>query len=225
MALVTFQVLEGLERGEVYWDLPTPVTIGREEDNHIRLNDERVSRFHAKVQEDGGRIILTDLESTNGTRVNGHAVKMRVLQVGDQVQIGRCLLLYGSPQQIEARIREAAEHPWMLGEQTIASPGDADDASEVRSAEAELFDDPFPQGAPELPQQLSAVQAAQISDLLSYLHSRVLRILLAGEDRQNVPPEVTDRITLSTAAWHELQNLAMRLSAYLKGIADPGTRD
>ena len=74
MSLVTFQVLEGLERGDVIRDLPTPVTIGREEDNHLRLNDVRVSRFHAKVQEDGGKIILTDLESTNGTRVNGHPV-------------------------------------------------------------------------------------------------------------------------------------------------------
>jgi predicted component of type VI protein secretion system len=88
MALVTLQVLEGLERGQVYAGIPTPVTIGREDDNHIRLNDERVSRFHAKIQEDNGRIILTDLDSTNGTRVNGHPVQMRVLQVGDQLSIG-----------------------------------------------------------------------------------------------------------------------------------------
>src|SRR5688572_7843084 len=122
MAHVTFQILEGLERGEILRDLPTPVSIGREEDNQIRLNDERVSRFHAKVQEDDGRIILTDLESTNGTRVNGHAVKMRVLQVGDQVLIGRCLLLYGSPQQIEARIKEGGRR-WS-GDQTVTSdPG------------------------------------------------------------------------------------------------------
>ncbi len=88
MALVTFQVLEGLERGLTFRDLPTPVTIGREEDNHIRLNDERVSRFHAKVQEDEGRIILTDLESTNGTRVNGRLVQSHPITAGDEIILG-----------------------------------------------------------------------------------------------------------------------------------------
>ena len=50
MALLTLSVLEGLERGRVYDQLETPVTIGREEDNVVQLNDERVSRVHAKLQ-------------------------------------------------------------------------------------------------------------------------------------------------------------------------------
>src|SRR5690349_3138770 len=108
MANVTFQVLDGLEMGHTYADMPTPISIGREEDNNIRLNDERVSRFHAKIQEDAGRIILTDLDSTNGTRVNGHPIRMRVLQIGDQVLIGRCLLLYGSAEQVAKRSSELA---------------------------------------------------------------------------------------------------------------------
>ncbi|MEM9701938.1 MAG: FHA domain-containing protein, partial [Planctomycetota bacterium] len=58
-AHVTLQVLEGLERGRTFRDLPVPFTIGREEENVVRLNDERVSRFHAKVQGDGERVILT----------------------------------------------------------------------------------------------------------------------------------------------------------------------
>src|SRR5207244_5508422 len=58
---VTFQVLEGIDKGRVFRDLPTPLTIGREEGNILRLNDERVSRFHAKVQIDSEDFILTDL--------------------------------------------------------------------------------------------------------------------------------------------------------------------
>ncbi len=104
MAKVTLQLLEGLERGLMFRDLSTPVTIGREDDNTVRLNDERVSRFHAKIQEDGGQVILTDLESTNGTRINGHPIQMRVLQIGDQIAIGRCLLVYGSPEEITAKV-------------------------------------------------------------------------------------------------------------------------
>ena len=56
MAEVTFQVLEGMERGRIFALIETPFTIGREEDNAIQLNDERVSRFHLKIQEDDGRI-------------------------------------------------------------------------------------------------------------------------------------------------------------------------
>ena len=54
MRTVTFLVLEGVDKGRVYRDLPIPVTIGREEGNGLRLNDERVSRYHAKVQMEDG---------------------------------------------------------------------------------------------------------------------------------------------------------------------------
>src|SRR4051794_19494686 len=104
MAKVTFQVLEGVDKGRVFRDLPTPVTIGREEGNILRLNDERVSRFHAKVQQDNGDIILTDLESTNGTRVNGAVVQIRRLRIGDRVCVGRSLLLFGSNEEIATRM-------------------------------------------------------------------------------------------------------------------------
>src|SRR5579883_951150 len=103
MPAVTFQVLEGIDKGRVFRELPMPVTIGREEGNLLRLNDERVSRFHAKVQCDNGEVILTDLESTNGTRVNGNVVQIRRLRPGDRVGVGRSLLLFGSEQEIAAR--------------------------------------------------------------------------------------------------------------------------
>src|SRR5712691_2175401 len=101
---ITFQILEGIDKGRIFRDLPTPVTIGREEGNLLRLNDERVSRFHAKVQIDAEDFILTDLESTNGTRVNGTVVQIRRLRYGDRVAVGRSLLLFGSADEIKARI-------------------------------------------------------------------------------------------------------------------------
>src|SRR5437899_4914802 len=104
MAKVTFQVLEGIDKGRVFRELATPVTIGREEGNVLRLNDERVSRYHAKVQQDDSDVILTDLESTNGTRVNGNVVQIRRLRVGDRVCVGRSLLLFGSNEEIAARM-------------------------------------------------------------------------------------------------------------------------
>src|ERR671934_1927617 len=104
MAKVTFQVLEGIDKGRIFRDLVTPVTIGREEGNMLRLNDERVSRFHAKVQQDNSDIILTDLESTNGTRVNGNVVQIRRLRPGDRIGVGRSVLLFGSEKEIAERV-------------------------------------------------------------------------------------------------------------------------
>ena len=140
-SLVTVQVLEGLERGRIYRDVPTPVTIGREDENSIQLNDERVSRFHAKMQEDDEHIILTDLQSTNGTRVNGHPVQLRVLRAGDQVGIGRCLLLFGSDEQIKEQLLNKPTP----AEPTISNPVDGS---------ADEFRELFPLGAPELPEGL-----------------------------------------------------------------------
>src|SRR6516164_4116037 len=108
MPTVTFQVLEEIDKGRVYREMTTPVTIGREEGNVLRLNDERVSRFHAKVQHDNGEIIPTDLESTNGTRVNGNVVQIRRLRIGDRVTVGRSLLLFGSEAEIAERMRTLA---------------------------------------------------------------------------------------------------------------------
>src|ERR1700693_4783489 len=115
---VTFQVLEGIDKGRIFRDLSTPVTIGREEGNLLRLNDERVSRYHAKVQQDADDIILTDLESTNGTRVNGTVVQIRRLRFGDRVCVGRSLLLFGSNEDIAARLATlgAAGDPSFTGD-------------------------------------------------------------------------------------------------------------
>ena len=106
MASVTLSVLEGLERGHVIRNLQTPITIGREEVNDVQLNDERISRLHAKLQEDQGHVIFTDLSSTNGSRINGHPVQLRILRPGDHLQLGRCTLLFGSEQEIAERARQ-----------------------------------------------------------------------------------------------------------------------
>src|SRR5947209_6928032 len=123
---VTFQVLEGIDKGRVFRELPTPLTIGREEGNILRLNDERVSRFHAKVQVDSDDFILTDLESTNGTRVNGTVVQIRRLRYGDRVAVGRSLLLFGSNEEIAARratLEGAGLQPFATGSVSLSTDG------------------------------------------------------------------------------------------------------
>ena len=199
MGQLTLQIIEGLEAGRVHRDLNTPIHIGREEDNHVQLNDERVSRFHAKIQADSGRFILTDLESTNGTRVNGHPIQTRTLRPGDQISIGRCLLVVGAPEVLAPPI-----------------PHNSPDSS---TSDAEDFRTAFPSGPPELPESLSALQAAQFSDVLEYIRTEmtyVLRGIAFAEGTGN------EHVPLSRDSLHHLQQLPAQISRYLETIAQPG---
>jgi pSer/pThr/pTyr-binding forkhead associated (FHA) protein len=64
------------------------VVLGRSRDCELRLGDVDTSRRHAKIVCEGGRFVLHDLASTNGTFVNGERVERRELQPGDRLQIG-----------------------------------------------------------------------------------------------------------------------------------------
>lgn len=69
---------------------PCPLLIGRDPGNGLRLNHETVSRAHAELTVRGGRWLLRDLGSTNGTCVNGRRVTGTVpVRDGDQVSFGR----------------------------------------------------------------------------------------------------------------------------------------
>jgi hypothetical protein len=64
------------------------VTLGRSAENLVALADKKASRKHAKIEKTDAGYVLTDLESGNGTRVNGRDVKTYVLAKGDEIQIG-----------------------------------------------------------------------------------------------------------------------------------------
>jgi hypothetical protein len=225
MASVTIRVLEGLERGRVFTQLSTPVSIGREDDNDIQLNDDRVSRFHAKMQDDGGQIILTDLDSTNGTRVNGHAVQVKVLQAGDVVMIGRCMLLFGDLPGWPAgtlppgEATEPNQTAYFDGE---LPPLGGDDLDFLAPPPGTMLEhDPlFPQGAPPAPEDLRPLHRAQMSDMLAYLHER-LGTVLAGamEETPRGSPERSMRCPWET--WQQLVSLQATLAGYLRKISDP----
>jgi hypothetical protein len=64
------------------------LTIGRAADNDLVLRDERVSRHHARISGRRGTLVYADLESTNGSEVNGHRVTEVVLGAGDTIRLG-----------------------------------------------------------------------------------------------------------------------------------------
>jgi Protein of unknown function (DUF3662)/FHA domain len=69
-----------------------PIHIGRSPECELVLKDSRVSRKHARLAARDGVLVLTDLGSTNGTRVNGHRVSEVVLGAGDRILVGETVL-------------------------------------------------------------------------------------------------------------------------------------
>ncbi len=73
-------------------------TLGRREDNTYVLTDPRVSRVHASLRKEAGAVILTDLGSSAGTRVNGEDVTgPRVLRHGDRIAFGPIEAVFEDP--------------------------------------------------------------------------------------------------------------------------------
>ena len=68
--------------------------VGRGQDADLRLADTGVSRRHVEVRFDGQTATLHDLDSTNGTIVNGHRVQSWQLADGDVIRIGHSVLVY-----------------------------------------------------------------------------------------------------------------------------------
>ncbi|HEY8495338.1 MAG TPA: FHA domain-containing protein [Myxococcota bacterium] len=70
--------------------------IGRNPDTDITLLDEGASREHAILlyDEEQGRWAIEDLQSTNGTKVNGRRVRSHPLEPGDEIQIGRTVFQF-----------------------------------------------------------------------------------------------------------------------------------
>lgn len=77
----------------VDWTFTDELTIGRDETNDMTVTDPSVSRHHAHVTRRGGLIIITDLESRNGTFLNGVQITESVLRDGDEINLGGTLLL------------------------------------------------------------------------------------------------------------------------------------
>jgi pSer/pThr/pTyr-binding forkhead associated (FHA) protein len=63
-------------------------SIGRSRDNNIHLADERTSRHHARIDLEQGIFVIIDLDSANGTFVNGQRIQRQVLRSGDEIRIG-----------------------------------------------------------------------------------------------------------------------------------------
>lgn len=117
-----------------------PLTVGRHSDNRLPLTDTMASRFHCHISRSpNGAVMLRDLNSSNGTAVNGRLVKYVRLTPGDTVTIGHTRMIFLDPTAKKANGHEGVDVV-DLGRPNPAAPprdiGEDDDAVDFGSPEA-----------------------------------------------------------------------------------------
>src|SRR5437870_6207584 len=86
--------ISGSFRGTTFAIDADETSIGRDGENIVRLNHPSVSRRHCLIKCDGEQFTISDLESYNGTFVNGVPVTEQALAHSDQIEIGDITLLF-----------------------------------------------------------------------------------------------------------------------------------
>jgi two-component system, cell cycle response regulator len=86
-------VLQGSNVGSMYKIDGPEVLIGRASAAGLRLHDDGISRRHARILQKDGELFIEDLESANGTLVNGERVQKQSLQDGDKIRFGSTTIL------------------------------------------------------------------------------------------------------------------------------------
>ena len=99
-------VISGLELGKKYTLDMASLVIGRSPKTDIQLDEEAISRNHAMLVNEGERILLRDLGSTNGTYVNDVPINEIALRDADQIKIGRTIFKFLSGNNIEHAYHE-----------------------------------------------------------------------------------------------------------------------
>ena len=105
-------VVEGPDRGArvvVDGRAPGPILVGQSPSCALRLTDRQVSRRHASLDVDGQRVRLTDLESANGTFVDGVSVLDAYLRGGEIVRLGATALRVDHVEDLPAPVPAVAD--------------------------------------------------------------------------------------------------------------------
>lgn len=87
-------VIRGNDQGKRFELEDTTLRLGRDSSSSIQLHDTEISRHHAEIRRVDQDFTIADLHSSNGTFVNGKRIRQHPLRSGDQVQVGRTLMLY-----------------------------------------------------------------------------------------------------------------------------------
>lgn len=154
------------------------VTIGRHPNNDISLLLESVSRFHAKLELVGTRWIVTDLNSSNGTFVNGERIATpRPLSEGDVLTLGRADFVFSrlTPEEREALQKEGTT-PTPLSSSGVNLVGDDESSSTILTTQLSAEATPLPtRFLPQVSVDQQALQRANERLLALYELNDIIR--------------------------------------------------
>jgi pSer/pThr/pTyr-binding forkhead associated (FHA) protein len=154
-------VLTTESQGKLSYELTEAlITIGRAPDNMIVIDDSSVSSRHAQLELSGELYRLKDLDSTNGTRVNGLPITETVLRFDDRIRFGRVEACF-EPDTRGSRPLPALEQIEAKPAETSAAPVDFANAS------------PFPRRRKDRDRARSAIVALAAVAILTFIGSMI----------------------------------------------------
>ena len=190
-------VIQGIDQGARFEIAGDPVDIGRGVRNQIRIHDTEVSRQHATIEYADGIFVVVDQNSSNGSFVNGVAVRRKELSDGDQLQIGRTVILFSEQADDESR--------FIADKVDFSQQPDVDDRSSIidevgHEAGQHLLQHPGTETAPAVAQTLANLQTlyriteAVVSPSISLdqLLKRILELTIEVVDADRGCVLVTD---------------------------------
>lgn len=177
--------LDGAFLGEFPLDKDR-LTIGRRATNDIHIDNLAISGEHAAITTIGNDSFLEDLESTNGTVVNGKAIKKHVLQHGDLIELGKYQLKYVNDGQSKGKNEAADFEKTMIIRPSAMQPVPKASEPEAQAVEEEVAR-AVPKAAPmpswaSAPGMASNVAAPADDRRLKLAHVQVLNGPSAGKE-------------------------------------------
>ena len=162
--MATFFVLQGPDKGRTLKTDDPVVLLGRTSDQ-VPLTDQTVSRRHAQLKREKNAWTLYDLNSVNGTYLNGARLqKPTRLKHGDQIRVGSTLLVYAGEERVEQLSGSAIPHDLV----TLDAASESLDASIVASVPTN--EDSVVMAAPETASAVKAWRVLrELSDVISSL--------------------------------------------------------
>jgi pSer/pThr/pTyr-binding forkhead associated (FHA) protein len=119
--LAKVTITEGPDKGKTF-EFAQAAILGRLDSNDVPIRDGKASREHAKIYRQGQQFAIVDLNSSNGTFVNGQKITKRVLEPGDEVSIGMVHLRFEDPEAEERKAGAAGSRRKTL-EEAVGSGG------------------------------------------------------------------------------------------------------
>ena len=160
---------DGPSRGRLVLLGTAEVSVGRDDANSVAIDDVAASRHHFVIRPSGGRFQLMDLQSRNGTFVNGVLVTERVLEDNDEIRVGGSVFLFRKRGQGEAGSGEIS------GTATLIRSGDSIFLNPQKLDETLPITDRTARGVHVL---LRISQALQEAQTLEALERQLLELLL-----------------------------------------------